>query len=432
MADNNTIPNSDDEIEQFPIEPRYHPVNRIIRKVYDSLASAKLAMGLLITILLCCLCGVTVYRGVIATEKIFGTLWFNGLLVLLVTNTACCFFGRMWGRRITVISFGMILFHLSFVAMFLAIVYNSLFYFEGLLRLTEGETLSNRDPKSYDSTRKGLLFSYSRLKGETTLQRVHRGFKVDGVDKHIAYDVSIADGRSIENGTIYINNKFTYKGVEYIRDREGFSLLAIANDKLGKELYGVFIPLQSYKQKDDSILYATGTRVKPGMINFPPESGKNAFFDLQLSYYMDNQKGKDRNGKVRFQVWPSPAAIGHNERQPDGSMGMGEAGTVAGHADSSPAVGTTGAGAGHSGNPSAGGMMQMGGDHTVKPLADGTVNISEKLTFGNYQLFVPEVRYWVGMNVNYNPGKSFVLASLIVGLVGIITSTVGRMTRKRR
>jgi len=56
----------------------------------------------------------------------------------------------------------------------------------------------------------------------------------------------------------------------------------------------------------------------------------------------------------------------------------------------------------------------------------------EKLAFGEYQLFVPEVRYWVGMNVLYNPGKPFVLASLLVGLVGIIITTGGRMTKKRR
>jgi len=429
MADDN-IPSYNDEAETFPLEPRYHPVNRLVRKIYDFLASVKLAIALLITILVSCLSGVTLYRGDQATEMIFGTLWFNGLLVLLVTNTACCFFGRMWRRKITVITFGMILFHLSFVAMFLAIVFNSLFYFEGLLRLTEGETLSNRDPKSYDVSRHGLFFSYSRLKGETTLLQVHRGFKVDGVDKLIAYDISVAEGGTSKNGTIYINNKFPYKGVEYIRDREGFSLLTIVNDKQGKELFGIFIPLQSIKQNDD-ILYTTGSRFKQGAINFPPEKGKDSFFDLQLSYLMDNQPGKDRNGRVRFQVWPVQSTqAGHTGNLPAGGT-MG-----AGHTDGNPPAGggsmpTTGTG--HTGNIPAGGMMPMGGVvPTEKPMADGTVNIAEKLSFGDYQLFVPEVRYWVGMNVLYNPGKPFVLASLLAGLVGIIITMVGRMTKKQR
>ena len=119
-------PESEPENEHYPVEPHYHPIHKIPRKIYNFFASAKLAMALLVIILSCCLAGVTIWRGIEAGRVIFGTLWFNGLLVLLVINVACCFFGRIWGRRVTVISFGMILFHISFVFMFLGIIYNSL------------------------------------------------------------------------------------------------------------------------------------------------------------------------------------------------------------------------------------------------------------------------------------------------------------------
>ena len=36
------------EPEHFPVEPRYHPIHKITRKIYDSLASARLAMVLLV------------------------------------------------------------------------------------------------------------------------------------------------------------------------------------------------------------------------------------------------------------------------------------------------------------------------------------------------------------------------------------------------
>lgn len=143
MTEFNNIPETEQEAEPYPIEPRYHPIHKIPRKIFDFLASSKLAMFLLIAILVCCVTGVTVYRGQQAGELIFSTLWFNGLLVLLVVNVACCFFGRIWYRKLTIISFGMILFHISFVAMFAGIIYNSLFFFEGSIRLTEGETLPN-------------------------------------------------------------------------------------------------------------------------------------------------------------------------------------------------------------------------------------------------------------------------------------------------
>jgi|GEM_PF-1331661 len=433
MAESNTPQEDGSEIEQFPVEPRYHPAGRIARKVYDHLASSRLAMGLLVAILICCLIGGIFFKDQQARQLIFGSLWFNGLLILLVINTACCFFGRIWGRRVTVISLGMILFHLSFVAMFIAIVVNSLFYFDGTLRLTEGETLSNRDPKSYDVAQHGMFFSYSRLKGETTLQRVHRGYVVGGEDKLIAFDISVAEGGATKNGVIYINNKFDYKGTEYIRDREGYSLLVIANDRQGRELYGAFYPLQSFKQKDESYIYSTGTMAGPGLIDFPAEADR-VFFRLQLDYHTDSQK--DRSGNVRFQVWPyTKTAGGHTGGLPaggamggDAHQGGGAMGTGGGHSGGSP----MGMGGGHAGNQLPGGGMVQDGKNGKPPVAGGTVSVGEKFLYGDYQLFVPEVRYWVAMTVRHNPGKPFVLASLCVGLAGIIITTVGRMVKRRR
>lgn len=421
MAENDIPPNYERDDEQPLLELRYHPVNKVARKIYDFMASAKLAMLLLVSILLGCLCGGIFFKEPQATEMVFGTLWFNGLLVLLVINVICCFFGRIWGRRVTVISFGMILFHLSFVAMFVAIVFNSLFCFNGTLRLTEGESLSNRDPKSYDNPHPGLFFSYSRMKGETSLLRVHRGYKVDGGDKLIAFDVSIADGGITNDGVVFINNKFKHKAVEYIRDQEGYSLLTIVNDKSGKELYGAHIPLQSLKQKDSSYLYSTGSMTGPGSFNFPPEKDKT-LFALQLTYYPDLVK--DRSGKVRFQVWPTLNAGADHTMNPS-TGGITDAGGP--HMGG----GAMGTGGGHAMNPSAGGAMEMDGNKNIKPLADGTMKIAETFAFGEYQLIAPEVRYWVAMTVRYNPGKPVVLTSLWVGLAGLIVTAIGRIARRR-
>jgi hypothetical protein len=50
---------------------------------------------------------------------------------------------------------------------------------------------------------------------------------------------------------------------------------------------------------------------------------------------------------------------------------------------------------------------------------------------GRYYLEAKEVRYWVGMNVRYEPGKPIVLTSLWVGLGGMILTFIGRMRRSR-
>lgn len=382
MAELTPTPETESESEIFPIEPRYHPIHKIPRKIYNFLASSRLAMFLLVAILSCCVVGVTLYRGARAGEMIFGTLWFNGLLVLLVVNVACCFFGRIWHRKLTLITFGMILFHLSFVAMFTGIIYNSLFYFRGNIRLTEGEVLPSGDPQSYDTINKGRFFSLSRLRGDTALVKMHFGYKAGGEDKRAAYEVAVGEGNDRKQGIIYITHKLTHKGVDYFNDREGYSLLVTLADKQGRDLYGAHLPLQSIMQKDKGYLYTTGSKdegmVKAHAIPFPapPETAR---FALQVAY--QPSKLKERGGDALFKLFT---------------------------------------------------LDEKGMPQTGAPYAEGKAAIGEPFAAGKYVLSAREVRYWVGMNVRYEPGKPIVLTSLWIGLAGMIITTIGRMLRSRR
>ncbi len=369
---------ADSENEHFPLEPRYHPVHKIPRKIYDFLASAKLAMFLLVAILGCCVTGVTVFREKRAWDLIFSTLWFNALLVLLVVNVACCFFGRIWHRKLTAISFGMILFHLSFVAMFAAIVYDSLFFFEGSMRLTEGETLVNSSLESYDTVRQGRFFKLSQLKGETTLVKMHTGYRVDGDDKRAAYEVEVGEPGAKKKSIVYIGHNLDYNGFKYLPEKEGYSTAVYLYDKGGANLYGAHVPLQSYRQKDKSFMYSTGEKESPGVFPFP-QGAADPLFYLQVVYRPSPVT--ERGGEAYFQVWPY------------------------GKADAMP------------------------GD---KPLASGKGAIGEKVAAGDYSLSVNEIRYWVGMNIRHNPGKPVILGSLWVGLAGMIITTFGRMKQGGR
>jgi hypothetical protein len=369
---------NDSELEPYPVEPHYHPVHRITRIIYDFLASARLAMFLLVVILACCVVGVTIFRQQKAAELIFGTLWFNALLVALVINVACCFFGRIWGRRVTLVSLGMILFHLSFVSLFGGIIYNSLYYFRGIIRLTEGETLSNGDPQSYDLKDRGRFFNYSRLKGTTTLNRLHVGYKSEGKEKRVAYEITVENGVSRKNGIIYLTQNLDFNGFRYFPDREGYSLLTLVFDRTGKELFGAYVPLQSFKQQDNSYVYASGTM--NGLGSFPfPQAPRDPLFELQITYRPDQKTA--RAGEVNFQVLP---------------------------------VATTGT------------------KKIEKPLAEGKVAIGSRFDTGDYYLSAGEVRYWAAMKVAYEPGQPVVLTSLWVGLFGVTLTTLARIFRKRR
>lgn len=354
----------------------------MIFRIYRFLSSSKLAIGLLIALFACCIVGVTIIRGERAWSLIFRTAWFNGLLVLLVVNVAFCFFSRVWGRKLTLVSFGIILFHLSFVAIFAGIVYNSLFYFRGEIRLTEGETLPSGDPQSYDSIDYGRFFDLSRLRGETRLIRLHSDYKVNGENKKWAYEIEVGEEGMKKGGMVYITNHLSHNGFRYFRNKEGFSLLIVLHNVKGEPLARQFIPLQSLKQKNGDMLYTSGSSRGPGNFPFPYPDGRNTpAMYLQVAYYPDPKKPVA--GKIVFQVWPL-----NYERAADGR-------------------------------------------EEIKPAKESKATIEEKFDFGGYRVSVEEVRYWSSMSVRYDPGQPIVLTSLWVGLAGIVITFIGRLRKGR-
>lgn len=353
----------------------------IWNRIYYLLSSVKLALALLVIILLCCFGGVTIYRGQQAWQLIFSTVWFNGLLVLLVVNVAFCFFPRMWGRKMTLVLAGMILFHLSFVTILCGIVYNSLYYFRGTIRLTEGEVLANGEARNYDVFDRGSLFDIAKLKGQITLIKMHRGYRIGGEDKRVAYEVAVGDDGERAKGLIYITHSLDQKGFSYFNDREGYSLLIMFYDRSGRELYGAHIPLQSLKNKDESYLYTTGTKSAPGSLPFPQFPLKS-LFQLQASFTptkIVTAENEGRDGDVNIQIWPLKA-------------------------------------------PEVNAPKEL---YSFKKVPFRT-----KVRVNDNYLSVKEIRYWVAISVRHEPGKPIVLASLWVGLAGIIITFIGRMLKK--
>src|SRR5574341_492376 len=321
------------------------------------LTSPGLAIALLVGVLGCCLAGVTFLRGQRGWEVIFSTLWFNALLVLLAISSGLAFFSRIWRRRLTLVSAGMILFHLCFAALLGGVVYNGLFHFHGLL-------------DSYDEAEMGRLFSADRLRGETTLVKMHRGYAVDGLDKRAAYEVQVVDGTRREQQIIYLTRHLDFGGVRYFPSREGYSVLVVMNGKDGALIYGAHVPLQSLRQPDGGYLYSTGTREGPAALPFPSEPERPTM-GLQL-YYRPNTV-VERAGEVTFELWP-----------------------LSGHAEG-------------------------------EPRRSSPIPIGGRFDAGDVTLTPQEIRYWVGMSVRYDPGLNLALGSLVAGLAGMALTFVGRV-----
>ena len=408
----------------------------LLHRANAFLVSPKLAIALLVIVLACCIVGVTVVRGARAGALIFGTLWFNALLVLLAVSSFTAFFSRIWKRKLTLVSAGMILFHLCFAALLGGIVYNQLFYFRGVLRLTEGETLANGEVESYDSVEHGRFFDFGRLRGATTLVRMHRNYEADGGNKRAAYEIAVGDAIPRRRSVIYVTEYLDHDGVRYFCSKEGYSVLLILSEKGGREIYGAHVPLQSYRQPDGSYRYASGTSTGEVVFDFP-RPPERPLVGVQMSFRPSTIK--DRDGEIAFRTWtpgtaapPAPAAHGAS---PD-PFGAHEDPLTPPPEDHGGAANPHGAPQGSPGAPNAHGAAADPHGAAPPPGREGRVIVGAPFDAGDHTLTPREIRYWVGMDVRYDPGLTVILSSLCFGLAGMVVTFVGRIrqgsARRRR
>jgi hypothetical protein len=387
------------------------------QRLFAVISSPRLAIGLLVAVLACSVAGVTIVKGEQAWAVIFNTLWFNGLLVALALSSGLTFFPRIWGRKPGLISVGMIVFHVCFLAMLGGVVFNSLFHFKGLMRLTEGEVLPNGEASSYDTYEAGRLFDFARLRGETTLLKMHRDYKVDGQDKRAAYEIRVTERDSVTDATIYVTQNLDRDGVRYLVTKEGYSIGVVLLDRQRRPLYSAMVPLQSLPQGPGTILYTTGSSKEPGAFPFPPPPQQAALL-LQVAYVPDAQQ--DRAGRIEFSTWPpGTGAVPPRGDAPAAQAGAGAraAGAGSAHADQPLPPGAV--------HPPGGGAPPTGA--TAAGQRTGMVAVGATFESGDHLLEASEVRYWVGMTLRRDPGLTLILASLWAGLAGMTMTFVGRI-----
>lgn len=347
----------------------------LARAAFDVISSPRLAIALLVAVLACCLVAATAFDPEDAWRVIFSALWFNGLLVALAISSGLTFLVRYWGRRLTVISVGMILFHVCFLTMLGGVVYNGLFHFKGILRLAEGETLPLGDPASYDVVEAGRWFDFARLRGEATLVKMHVGYKVAGLDKRAAYEITVGQPGAKVTDVIYMTQNLEVDRVRFLVEKEGYCVGVVLQDRAGQDLYAGLLYLQSLKQKDGSYLYSTGTAQGAGAIAFPAEPAAPDYW-LQVIYVP--KLGDEQHGEVVLDVSPW-VEEGHGGAKVTGRVPLG-----------------------------------------------GRVEVDDRA------LQARELRYWVGMNVRHDPGLTVILASLWTGLGGMAMTFVGRIVADAR
>ncbi len=257
----------------------------------------------------------------------------------------------------------------------------SSFFFEGAIRLTEGETLSCSERASYDQVKKGRFFQVSKLKelGDLYFHKLHAPYVEEDKARGAANEIAV--GEDVQEGNrriIYVTRPLKHKGFEFYRNNnDGYSPLFVLRNRQGKVLYGAYAPLQSIHQNDGTYLYRSGTTEAPGSFNFPQDPRFSPVLSLQTIYYPD--KTRKAAGEVFFQVWKvKPHSQGSSEE-----------------------------------------------------LFNGKAALGERVKAGDYMLSMDEVRYWTSMNVIYHPGLDMIFLSFWITFGGLILNLVIKTARRR-
>jgi hypothetical protein len=264
---------------------------------------------------------------------------------------------------------GVILSCVGVLAMLGGAVHDRLFFFDGVLRLTEGETLPTDRAESYDRLERGALFDLSRLPGETRLVAVHADAAASAEHREPECEVAVSAGDALVRRRISASRTLDFEGTRFACQGRGTSVLLVLSDREGRELSGAHVPLRSVERPGSGPIHALGT--DEGEPPFPlPPPPERPRAEVRLSFRPSPVSG--RQGEVTLDVRP----LG-----PDG-----------------------------------------------RPLAHrtGAVPVGGAFDAGEVMLAPREIRYWASLGVRHHPGRGSILAGLCLLGAGLATALFGR------
>lgn len=139
-------------------------------------------------------------------------------------------------------TWGSVLFHLSFLLLFLGGVYSLLTRFDGWMVLTEGQTLADRS-RDYVATRPGALAANSYQGFQLRLEKFVPTYQGrTGVD-YSSYVTIKEPGQGEVQGVVRVNHPMSYDGATILGESYGFAPLLSIVDGSGSRMFHAYTNL---------------------------------------------------------------------------------------------------------------------------------------------------------------------------------------------
>jgi cytochrome c biogenesis protein ResB len=138
---------------------------------------------------------------------------------------------QFWGE------WGSWLFHGSFFLLLVAVLYGKSTGFEGLMTVTEGQSVSEARG-SFDTLRQGLLFDGRHAGYQVRLNSFHATYQPNGQPGDFVSNVTVIDhGRAVENKDIRVNDFLAYDDVDFYQQDYGWAPRVVVRNPSGQIVF---------------------------------------------------------------------------------------------------------------------------------------------------------------------------------------------------
>lgn len=138
---------------------------------------------------------------------------------------------QFWGE------WGSWTFHASFFLLLVAVLYGKSTGFEGIMTITEGQTLAET-PSSFDTLRQGILFDGHHAGFGIRLDRFRATFQPNGQPADFVSRVTVVDhGRPVVTKDIRVNDFLAYDGVDVYQQDYGFAPEIVVRNPMGRVVF---------------------------------------------------------------------------------------------------------------------------------------------------------------------------------------------------
>jgi ResB-like family len=158
---------------------------------------------------------------------------------------------RVEGTLLRARHVGSILFHLALLMVIVGVTLNSLYRFDGVFGLTEGQTV--RDvPEAYFRIFAGPMYRPEPERFALTLESLERQYAVGDAEAEAALVlVEAQEGGSVVSGAVHTNHSLRWRDLEFhFGSMTGYSPELVVADGSGREIFHSFVRLKSREEGD--------------------------------------------------------------------------------------------------------------------------------------------------------------------------------------